>query len=291
MTFLERLMPAGFAGADVLEELAPDGWDRCGLVRAFHPTLEQWHTERLAMHKNLAWWRERGDARRRERGEEIPESREAPPNLEDSRATFEERVVDPEFECREIVGAVLWEIFSDNHSVIAGDGREVDLGSFRGTSSTLDIFDYNKGREFEKQAEDNPERDGLHAWDRGDHMRFYMGLAFISRRADYRPVYELVFRRLQALGADWIYRFPRLNVFRFERSEEESDNPADYSPSAAFAQEQEQRQEDEAFARMQEDLETANRESAQAAAKAGPPPIVDAYRRVYGRLPSGWPPG
>ncbi|MEX0325785.1 MAG: hypothetical protein AB3N33_06825 [Puniceicoccaceae bacterium] len=55
-----------------------------------------------------------------------------------------------------------------------------------------------------------------------------------------------------------------------------------------FAREQGQRQEDEALARMQEELEEANRESAQAAAKAEPPPVVDAYRRVYGRLPSGW---
>lgn len=38
------------------------------------------------------------------------------------------------------------------------------------------------------------------------------------------------------------------------------------------------------------ELDESYRESAEAAAQGAPPPIVQSYRRVYGRLPSGWPP-
>jgi hypothetical protein len=247
ITFLGKLMPAGFAGADVLAELAPEGWELCGLVRAFHPNVEQWHAERVAIYENLQWLRERTNAVRRKQGEPESEACEAPPALAESREEFKETPIDAEDECREIVGRVLWEIFSDNHSVIADDGREVDIGSFRGASATLDAFDVSMPRKSGQHGRDAPaELDWAISWDRGDCMRFYMGLAFIARRTDFRPVYELVFRRLKTLGADWICRFPR---------------------------------ENEAY-----------RASAEAAAKAEPPPIVQAYRNVYGRLPSGWPP-
>lgn len=83
------------------------------------------------------------------------------------------------------MGCVLWEVFSNNHSVIAEDRREVDLGSFRGASSTLDAFDRD-------EAADSDSGDWMDVWDRGDHMRFYCGLAFISGRTDYGPVYEML---------------------------------------------------------------------------------------------------
>lgn len=291
IAFLGKLMPEGFAGADVLSELAPEGWEECGLVRAYHPTREQWHAERVAMHENVKWLQERANAARRKRGEDVSEKGEEPPTFEESVQQFKETPIQAEDECREIVGAVLWEIFSDNHSVIADDGREVDLGSFRGASATLDTFDVSMRRKSEPHAGDaSGERNWAMTWDRADCMRFYMGLAFISRRTDFRPVYELIFRRLKTLGANWIYRFPRIGVVRFDRPEDSSGDPADYSPSEAFAREQKKREDDEAFARMEAELEEAYRASAEAAAKAEPPSIVQAYRNVYGRFPDGWPP-
>ena len=281
--FLRRLMPQGFAGADVLNELAPDGWERSGLVWAFHPRLEQVHAEAVAMHENLERFRRLGRKRSGEQDAEEAVPPKKPPTLAEIRAEHAESPVKPEEECREIVGCVLWEIFSDNHSVIADDGREIDLGSFRGTSSTLDAFD--RGR-----IEEEPGmQDWMDVWDRGDHMRFYCGLAFISGRTDYGPVYELVFRRLQALGADWIYRFPRMGIVRFQKPEEPV-APGDYSPSEAFAKEAKKQEEEAEFAKMEAELERAHQASAESAAKQAPPAIVQAYQRVYGRLPSGWPP-
>lgn len=280
--FLRKLMPQGFAGSDVMAELAPEGWERSGLVRAYHPGVEQAHAEAVAMHENLERLRGLGRKRRGKPAEEEDVPLKQPPTLEEFRSEYKETPVRPEEECRDIVGCVLWEVFSDNHSVIADDGREVDLGSFRGASSTLDAFDRD-------EAADSDSGDWMDVWDRGDHMRFYCGLAFISGRTDYGPVYEMVFRRLRSLDADWIYRFPRIGVVRFEKPEEPADL-ADYSPSEAFAKEAKKREDDAEFARMEAELDQAYEASARAAAKEEPPPIVQAYRNVYGRLPSGWPP-
>lgn len=37
-----------------------------------------------------------------------------------------------------LLGLCLWDVFSDNHDVIAADGRVVHLGSFRGSAVTID---------------------------------------------------------------------------------------------------------------------------------------------------------
>ena len=43
-TFAE-LFPQGFAGQDVLDQLAPEGWEDSPLVATFHPSLEQVYQE------------------------------------------------------------------------------------------------------------------------------------------------------------------------------------------------------------------------------------------------------
>ena len=282
--FLEQLMPNGFAGDDVMAELAPNGWAHSALVRAFHPSVEQWHEEEVAMCEQMT---KLGESMRKGRSKpsdlplEDPELFE-PLTFEELSAELEETLVDPVEECRDIVGRVLWEIFSDNHSVIADDGREIDLGSFRGASSTLALF--VAGDSMADYRED-----WMDVWDRGDSMSFYMGLAFIEGRTDFGVVYEMVFRRLQKLDVDWIYRFPQLGVVRFEQPEAQLDT-VNYDPSEAIARELKQREEDAECEKMQAKMDEANRASAEAAAEEEPPPIIRAYRRVYGRLPSGWPP-
>ncbi|MCC5806149.1 MAG: hypothetical protein JJU00_07450 [Opitutales bacterium] len=284
--FLERLFPHGFAGKDVLREIAPDGWERSPLVRAYHPTLEQWHRERLAFHENTARLHEIF-AKRREDGESV-DPPGPPPTFEESRRDFEETPVNADRECRDIVGAVAWEVFSDNHSVIAEDGREVSLGSFRGTGAFLDEFDRGRGQGRPESGESDEFAFPL--FDSGGYMRFYMGLAFNSDRCDYGSVYRMLFRRLRGVGADWVYRFPRIGIVRFDRGGEADSTPEDYDPSAAFAAEQEREKRDEEVARMEAELDASYREAAEEAAKKPPPPVVQAYRAVYHRLPEGWPP-
>jgi hypothetical protein len=52
-TLFASLFPAGFAGKDVLEEIAPEGWPDSTLQFVFHPILEQVHWERMQLHRNL----------------------------------------------------------------------------------------------------------------------------------------------------------------------------------------------------------------------------------------------
>ncbi len=268
-----RLFPAGFAGADVLAELAPGGWEQSPLMRAFHPTLDQWHDERVAQHRHFEeldrlWRRKPAQS-----GEAKPPRPE--PTLEDSRREFADKPIDAREECTHIVGAITWEIFAETHLVIAADGREVDLGSWRAASSFLSEFADG--------------RDAAQSGDRGDAMRFYMGLLWIRGRCDYAAVYRLVFRRVQREGLDWSYTFPRLYAFRFERDEEPI-AAHDYSPSDAFAREQ-QRAEDQAeHARLQGEFDATEQTAREAARDAPPPPVVQAYHAVLGRWPEGWPP-
>jgi hypothetical protein len=37
-------------------------------------------------------------------------------------------------------------------------------------------------------------------------------MIWISRRADLIPLYATIFRRLRAVGADWVYYFPEIGI-------------------------------------------------------------------------------
>jgi hypothetical protein len=58
-----RLFPKGFAGDDVLREIAPDGWDKSPLLATFHPSLDQVYEEALRSHENLDSLQRRGKKR------------------------------------------------------------------------------------------------------------------------------------------------------------------------------------------------------------------------------------
>jgi hypothetical protein len=133
-TFFDRLFPHGFAGADVLAEIAPEGWERSPLLACFHPSVEQLCEEWVAIHRNLEHLRRLG---RRREGTAALEPRPEP-TLEDVRRQYEPSRVNQDEEVTELVGLCLWDIFSDNHDVIAADGRGADIGSFRGAGAFLD---------------------------------------------------------------------------------------------------------------------------------------------------------
>lgn len=46
-------LPHGFAGADVLAEVAPDGWEQSPLLACFHPSVERVFEDRVLVHRNL----------------------------------------------------------------------------------------------------------------------------------------------------------------------------------------------------------------------------------------------
>src|SRR3989442_7158279 len=160
----DGLFPSGFAGPDVLDQIAPEGWERSPLLACFHPSIERIFEERLLMHRNLEELRR---MRRRRDGSLADESSPVL-TLEDVRKEYEPSPVQQDDEVTELVGLCLWDIFSDNHEVIGADGRWADIGSFRGAGAFLD--------EYLTRDDDN--------WREGDYMRFYLGTIGIGGRAD-----------------------------------------------------------------------------------------------------------
>lgn len=249
-TAFAHLFPLGFGGTDVLVEIAPAGWEQSPLVAVFHPSVEQVHREAVRMHRNIRLLTRERTLRE-----------EPPPTLEEIRAEWSDRPIDGHRELRELVGQCLWDVFSDNHEVAAPDGRLVDLGSFRGAGQFIaNLLNREIGE------------------DRYDYMAFYLGTMWVSDRADLTPVYATVFRRLSRHGFDWTFTFPRLHAFTF-------DDPD--SPTRDVAAEL---QRDRERAELRELLDEGHREALERARDEPPPCTVEAYRRVYGCDPRGWPP-
>ncbi|PYU38585.1 MAG: hypothetical protein DMG56_24595 [Acidobacteria bacterium] len=187
-TLFASLFPAGFAGKDVLKEIAPEGWPHSTLQFLFHPTLEQVHWERVQLHRNLRNW------------PWFPKDRleEPEPTLESIHADYQDSPVDTTREVRELVAMCLWDVFSNENDVVDRDVRLVDIGSWRGAAGFLaDQLNRETG---EQQY---------------DYIDFYMGSFWVSERADLTPVYEMIFRRLKVQSLDWRYRFPELHLIEF----------------------------------------------------------------------------
>jgi len=127
LELFDRLFPAGLAGLDVWRELAPDGWGASPLSAVFHPSVEQVWREAVRIHRNL-----RGFPGVRERVDDRPD-----PTLEAIKAEHKELPLEPDRELRELIAMCLWDVFSDNHEVIASSGAVVDIGSFRGSAGFI----------------------------------------------------------------------------------------------------------------------------------------------------------
>src|SRR6266540_720122 len=211
--FFDRLFPNGLAGDDVVNELAPAGWEQSPLVACFHPSIEQTYGEAVQLHRNLEALRDVG--RRPDRTELEIESPSPEPTLEEVRRKYRPTPIEPREELTELVGLCLWDVFSDNHDVIAADGRLADIGSFRGAGAFLDEH-LTRGGDSSRE---------------GDYLRFYLGTIWISRRADLTPVYAMIFRRLRSLGADWVYYFPQLYLAELVSGDFGAEQAAGYSVS------------------------------------------------------------
>jgi len=269
----DRLFPHGFPGADVTREIVPEGWEQSPLLACFHPSVERVVEERMKMHRNIEALR-----RARRRGDKglTPDEEPLPdPTLEDVRRGYQPQPVRQDEEVAELVGQCLWDVFSDNHEVIAADGRIADIGSFRSASAFLDEY----------------ASDHLRATCReGDCMRYYMGTIWVSGRADLTPVYAMIFRRLRSLGADWVYHFPEIGLLDLGSLRTEVGLPTSYSASEALAAELKAREHQAEITCFRAELADVNARAREEAMDRPPPDTVRAYREVYGRNPRGWTP-
>ena len=266
----DRLFPRGFAGQDVLDEIAPDGWERSSLSACFHPSIERVFEERLMMHRNLEQLR-----RLRRPDTSMGDVSSPDPTLENVRDEYEPSAVQQDEEVTELVGLCLWDLFSDNHEVIAADGRLADIGSFRGAGAFID---------------EHVTRDGGE-WREGDYMRFYLGTLGIRARADLTPVYVMIFTRLKAMGSDWVYHFPELGIVELASADDDpAPSGAAYSVSRSAVAELDAQKRRAEARRFRAELEEMNERAREDAMDREPPTTVRAYSQVYGRDPRGWPP-
>ena len=246
-------------------------WEHTPLLACFHPSDEQLFEERVMLHRNLEEWRQ---LRRKRQGETTVTS-EPEPTVDDVRREYEPSPVNEEEEVTELVGLCQWDVFSDDHDVIAPDERLADIGSFRGAGAFLD----------EHLTRD---RGG---WQEGDYLRFYLGTIWISRRADLTPVYAMIFRRLKAAGADWVHHFPELGIVELGSADDDPEKPnKEYSVSQAAVAQLEAHQRRAEVERFRAELREANARAREDAMDRPPPATVRAYRQAYGRNPRGWPP-
>jgi hypothetical protein len=264
----DRLFPQGFAGPDVLRELAPAGWEHSPLLAVFHPSAAQIHEENLRFHRNLAQLRKPND----------PSPLPPEPTLDQVARDYQEHPIDTQREVRELVGLCLWDVFSDGHQVVAADGRVLDLGSFRASGGFLaELLNRQIGAE------------------QYDYLDFYLGTIRAAQRADLTPVYRMIFRRLHSRRLDWIYHVPRLYAVDLRPLKEALDQQNEpewlnYSPSESLAREEEQKEYDKNLAELRESLEEGNRAAIEDALTRPPPATVRAYEAVHGCFPRGWPP-
>ncbi len=252
-----------FAGHEaLLNSIAPDSWMNSEYIHFFHPTAEQQFAEYNSMYDNLASFKKNKD----EAAESEPRK-----TLSDFQIDGLENVNAHE-EFIEVLGKATWDIFSDNHEVIAGDGKIYDLGSFRGSGSTIADF----------INEHYPLSEGGL-----DYMDFYMGSIWINKRASMLPFYKHIFTVLKAHNCDWRYSFPRLGIVSFKQEDQEDSTPADYDPLQAMQKElgKEKNEAD----KLQEKLDNIYEQDYEDAKYKPLPLTVLAYQEVYGILPEGHP--
>ncbi len=245
---LDRLFPFGFAGPDVLAELAPAGWDQSPLLACCHPSLEQIREESRQFHRNLERLRALTS-----RGSGTERAEVAPADEVTSDATTSEHApapVRPTEELTELIGMCLWDVFSDNHEVMTADGRVADIGSFRGASAFLD---------------EHLTTTTAGAWSEGDYLRFYMGTVWVAQRADLGPVDATIFRRRRAGVADWVCHFPTLHLLGPGSLREPQEQRPSYSPNGALAAERAAAARDADIARTRTELDEANARAREAA--------------------------
>jgi hypothetical protein len=262
--FLEVLFPSGLAGSDLKNELVPEGWEHSPYKVVFHPPPEQLFNEYIRMSRNLK--NLSGKQKTGSKDEEEPDFEEFCKDLKD-------HPVEPNRELRELMGLCLWDVFSNNHEVLASDGRIVDLGSQRGAAGF--IADWLNTKQNMKHY---------------SYLDFYMGTVWISNRADLSPVYRVIFNRINNARGDWIYHFPQLYLVRPTGIDKKTDDMETYDPAKTIAEEIEKKEKEKNSKDLEEKICQLNRKAADEAAQGEPPRIVAAYRDVYGHFPDGWPP-
>jgi len=172
-----------------------------------------------------------------------------------------------------LLGRALWDVFSQNHTVLDAEGRAYDLGSFRASAVLIaDAIDC---------AYSHPA--GAH-----DYLDFYMGTTMGEEAIDLRAVYRWIFSGLKEAGCYWIYSFARLYLVDFG-GRQPNDDMLRYDPGEATRAELEQLGRAKQVHDLAEQFESWHQADLRSARQEPLPVIVAAYRDVFDTLPEGWP--
>jgi hypothetical protein len=240
----------------VLTKLAPEGWCQSNQVLFFHPTAQQQYDEHVQLISNLNSLRK-----------DKVLSRES--TIHDFKQD-DLSEIDSWYEFTYLMGLCSYDIFSNNHEVMDSQGVIFDLGSMRGAGSFIaDFLNERVGSFF-------------------DYMDFYMGTIWVNRRGDLTPYYTYVFKRLKLYGCDWKYSFPRMMTFRFDSLKTETDMTT-YNPEKSMSEELEKKQQEREAEEFQEKLDGIYREEYEEAKYKPLPPLIVAYKTIYGKMPDGYP--
>ena len=171
-----------------------------------------------------------------------------------------------------LIGLAIWDIFSNNHEVISLQREVYDIGSFRGSGSTIsEVIN-------EHFAEEQSY----------DYLDFYMGSDWIAEGIEMQPLYEAIFALLRERNCDWYYSFPRIHLMDMKSKSAEQDN-LQYDPTQAMKDELAEQQRQRELDEMRVKLDALHEESLAEAKRKPLPPIILAYQKVYGKMPTGSP--
>ncbi len=263
-----RLLQSIFGEPELLlKKLAPHGWEQSQLFRVFHPTPEEQLQKALDSHEILM------DLRSKSTKSDEPPS--PAPSLEDFLDKPDEVPVKPLDELIDILGHCVWHVFSENHDVVDAEGNAYHLGSWRGSARFIAEF-INQHHAVEKEY---------------DYMDFYMGFWREEAKANCLPVFKHIFETLHEHGCDWIYSFPSMHLISFDKGDDRPDDPATYDPAKSMEAELEKENRQADVEKFQAELDDIRETEMEKARYSPPPPVVEAYREVFGRLPEGFPGG
>lgn len=247
----------------LFNRIAPNGWINSEFVHFLHPTPEQQFVEHKRMTDKI------NQLSRKETEKENYK------NISEFEQDDIKDIVEYE-EFLYVLGLSVYDIFSNNHEVIAFDNKIYDFGSFRGSGHFIaDFFNDNISSLSQKH----------------DYRDFYLGTIWISSRADLLPFYEFIFQKLKELNCNWKYFFPRLFSVNPKKIIDTQDNQKsmDYQPEEALLKELELKEDDKKAIEFQEELDKISREKYEDAKYKPLNKIVKAYKNIYGILPDGHP--
>ena len=270
MSFKERLEKSDkectevltviFNDADtLLNRIAPQGWKQSVYFPFMHPVREE-KTEDLEKKQAVIDLLNRLKAKGADFDTDIFERKD--PNEINEREDF-----------FYLLGLTVYDIFSNNHSVIAEDGAEFSLGSMRGSGRFIaDFINHNFKVGKTKYG----------------YMDFYMGTEMRDDAVDLKPFYEYIFLKLKNLKCDWIYSFPRLHLVSFTKKEE-TVNSKDYDPQEAILKQLKEKEEAAKAEEFRNKFDEQFEKEFEAAKYKTLIHVVQAYKNVFQCLPQGHP--